>query len=92
MIQVNDLVKTFDGFRALDGTTVTVPQGAIYGLVGPNGAGKTTLLRCLTGVYRQDGGTVSIDGQEVWENPAVKTCVASIPTTGTILCRRASAK
>ena len=79
MIEVKNVVKTFDGFRALDGTTVTVPQGAIYGLVGPNGAGKTTLLRCLTGVYRQDGGTVSIDGQEVWENPAVKTRVASIP-------------
>ena len=79
MIEVKNVVKTFDGFRALDGTNVTVPQGAIYGLVGPNGAGKTTLLRCLTGVYRQDGGTVSIDGQEVWENPAVKTRVASIP-------------
>lgn len=79
MIEVKNAVKTFDGFRALDGTTVTVPQGAIYGLVGPNGAGKTTLLRCLTGVYRQDGGTVSIDGQAVWENPAVKTRVASIP-------------
>ena len=79
MIEVKNAVKTFDGFRALDGTNVTVPQGAIYGLVGPNGAGKTTLLRCLTGVYRQDGGTVSIDGQAVWENPAVKTRVASIP-------------
>lgn len=79
MIEVKNVVKTFDGFRALDGTNVTVPQGAIYGLVGPNGAGKTTLLRCLTGVYRQDGGTVSIDGQAVWENPAVKTRVASIP-------------
>ena len=79
MIEVKNAVKTFDGFRALDDASVTVPQGAIYGLVGPNGAGKTTLLRCLTGVYRQDGGTVSIDGQEVWENPAVKTRVASIP-------------
>ena len=79
MIEVKNAVKTFDGFRALDDASVTVPQGAIYGLVGPNGAGKTTLLRCLTGVYRQDGGTVSIDGQAVWENPAVKTRVASIP-------------
>ena len=79
MIEVKQLVKTFDGFPALAGADVTVPKGAIYGLVGPNGAGKTTLLRHLTGVYRQDGGTVSIDGQEVWENPAVKTRVASIP-------------
>ena len=79
MIQVKDLVKTFDGFRALDNANVTVPQGAIYGLVGPNGAGKTTLLRHLTGVYRQDAGTLRVDGQAVWENPAVKTRIASIP-------------
>lgn len=79
MIEIKYLVKTFDGFRALDNATVTVPQGAIYGLVGPNGAGKTTLLRHLTGVYRQDTGTLRVDGQEVWENPAVKTRIASIP-------------
>ncbi len=79
MIEVKGLVKSFDGFRALDGAEVNVPGGAIYGLVGPNGAGKTTLLRHLTGVYRQDEGTVRIDGQDVWENPAVKMRVASIP-------------
>ena len=79
MIEVNSLVKPFDGFRALDNASVTVPQGAIYGLVGPNGAGKTTLLRHLTGVYRQDRGTIAFDGTGVWENPAVKTRIASIP-------------
>ena len=62
MIEIRDLVKSFDGFYALTGANVTVPQGAIYGLVGPNGAGKTTLLRCLTGVYRQDSGTLAVDG------------------------------
>ncbi len=41
MIEIRELVKTFDGFAALDGASLTVPQGAIYGLVGPNGAGKT---------------------------------------------------
>ncbi len=79
MIEVKDLVKTFDGFAALDGATLTVPGGAIYGLVGPNGAGKTTLLRHLTGVYRQDSGTIAVNGEGVWENPAVKTRIASIP-------------
>ena len=49
MIEIRELVKTFDGFAALDGASLTVPQGAIYGLVGPNGAGKSTLLRHLTG-------------------------------------------
>jgi len=79
MIEIQELVKTFDSFPALSGANVTVPKGAIYGLVGPNGAGKTTLLRCLTGVYRPDGGAIRVDGQGVWENPAVKTRIASIP-------------
>ena len=79
MIEIQELVKTFDGFAALDGADLTVPKGAIYGLVGPNGAGKTTLLRCLTGVYRPDSGRVAVDGQSVWENPAVKARAASIP-------------
>ncbi|MBO4916037.1 MAG: ABC transporter ATP-binding protein [Oscillospiraceae bacterium] len=79
MIEVSELVKSFDGFHALDGANVNVPKGAIYGLVGPNGAGKTTLLRHLTGVYRQDSGSARIDGEDVWENPAVKMRVASIP-------------
>ena len=79
MIEIKDLVKTFDGFAALDGTSLTVPQGAIYGLVGPNGAGKTTLLRHITGVYRPTSGTVTVDGQNVWENSAVKSRIASIP-------------
>ena len=62
MIEVRDVVKTFDGFRALDGVTMTVPRGAVYGLVGPNGAGKSTLIRHLTGIYRPDSGVIDIDG------------------------------
>ena len=68
MIEVRGLKKTFDGFAALDGADLSVPRGAVYGLVGPNGAGKTTLLRHLTGVYHQDSGSVTFDGQPVWEN------------------------
>ena len=79
MIQVKDVVKTFDGFRALDGLTMTVPSGSIYGLVGPNGAGKSTILRHINGVYRQDSGEVLVDGAPVYENPAVKARLASIP-------------
>ena len=79
MIEVKDVVKTFDGFRALDGVTMTVPRGAVYGLVGPNGAGKSTLIRHLTGIYRPDSGTIDIDGQPVYENPAVKARIAYIP-------------
>ena len=79
MIEIRDVVKTFDGFRALDGVTMTVPRGAVYGLVGPNGAGKSTLIRHLTGIYRPDSGVIDIDGQPVYENPAVKARIAYIP-------------
>ena len=79
MIETRELVKSFEGFHALDGLNLSVPAGAVYGLVGPNGAGKSTLIRHLTGIYRQDGGEVTIDGQPVYENPAVKARIAYIP-------------
>ena len=72
MIEVNGLVKRFDGFAALDGAALSVPAGSVYGLVGPNGAGKSTLIRHLTGIFRQDAGTVRIGGEDVWENAALK--------------------
>ena len=79
MIEVNNLVKTFDGFPALSGTTLTVPTGSVYGLVGPNGAGKSTIIRHLTGIYRQDSGDVRMAGESVWENAELKRRVAAIP-------------
>ncbi|MBQ2651591.1 MAG: ABC transporter ATP-binding protein [Clostridia bacterium] len=78
MIKVENLVKTFDGFRALDGLSLNVPKGGIYGLVGPNGSGKSTVIRHITGIYRQDSGTVTVDGQPVYENTAVKSRIAYI--------------
>ena len=47
MIEVNGLVKRFDGFAALDGAALSVPAGSVYGLVGPNGAGKTTVMKLI---------------------------------------------
>jgi ABC-2 type transport system ATP-binding protein len=79
MIEVKNTVKRFGEFAALDGVSLTVPAGSVYGLVGPNGAGKSTLIRCLTGIYQADEGTLSIDGQPVWENEALKSRVAAIP-------------
>ncbi len=79
MIEVKNVVKSFDGFRALDGLTMTVPNGAIYGLVGPNGAGKSTILRHLCGAYRQDSGEITLEGAPIYENPAVKRRIAAIP-------------
>ena len=79
MIEVKELVKRFDGFAALDGATLSIPTGSVYGLVGPNGAGKSTLIRHLTGIYRQDGGTISVGGEDIWENAALKSRMAAIP-------------
>ena len=79
MIEVKNLVKTFDGFTALDSATLTVPKGAVYGLVGPNGAGKSTLLRHITGVYKQDSGQVTVCGVPVFENRHAKERIVSIP-------------
>ncbi len=79
MIEVKNLVKQFDGFRALDDLNMTVPDGAVYGLVGPNGAGKSTIIRHMTGIYRQDSGELLIDGAPVFENPALKSRIAYIP-------------
>ena len=79
MIEMREIVKTFDGFAALDGASLSVPAGSVYGLVGPNGAGKSTLIRHLTGIYRQDSGQVLISGKEVWENAALKARIAAIP-------------
>ena len=79
MIEVRELVKKFDGICALDGAALSVPAGSVYGLVGPNGAGKSTLIRHLTGIYRQDGGSVTIGGKPVWENAALKARIAAIP-------------
>ncbi|MGN8876332.1 ABC transporter ATP-binding protein [Pseudoflavonifractor sp. HCP28S3_F10] len=79
MITADHVTKTFDGFRALDDLSMEVPDGAIYGLVGPNGAGKSTILRHITGVYRPDAGQVLLQGEPVYENPAAKARIASIP-------------
>lgn len=79
MIEVRSLRKSFDGFTALDGLDISVPDGAVYGLVGPNGAGKSTLIRHLAGILRQDAGEVLYDGEAVFENPDVKAQIAYIP-------------
>ena len=78
MLEARNVVKTFDGFRALDEATMVVPKGSVYGLVGPNGAGKSTIIRHFTGVYRADSGLVQLDGQDIYENPAAKRRMAVI--------------
>ena len=79
MIEAKAVSKSFDGFLALNDLDMTVPRGSIYGLVGPNGAGKSTILRHLCGVYRPDSGVITVEGQPVYENPAIKERMVVIP-------------
>jgi ABC-2 type transport system ATP-binding protein len=79
MIEVQGLCKTFDGFPALNNVSINVPKGSIYGIVGPNGSGKTTLIKHMVGILIPDQGTIRIEDEEVYDNPAVKKRVAYIP-------------
>ncbi len=79
MLDMHNVTKSFDGFKALDDLSLSVPRGAVYGLVGPNGAGKSTAIRHLTGIYRQDSGTVTLEGLPIYENPLVKSRIGYIP-------------
>jgi ABC-2 type transport system ATP-binding protein len=63
VIDVNDVVKQYDGHRALNHVDLHVPEGMIYGLLGPNGAGKTSLIRILNRITHPDSGTVLFNGQ-----------------------------
>ena len=79
MLELKNVTKTFGSFRALDDLNMTVPQGAVYGLVGPNGAGKSTAIRHMTGIYRPDRGSVLLNGKPVYENVAAKSTIGYIP-------------
>ena len=79
MLKMENVTKTFGDFTALNSLSMTVPKGAVYGLVGPNGAGKSTAIRLLTGVYRPDSGNITLQGEAIYENPQVKARMAYIP-------------
>ena len=72
MIEVKNLNKSFGNFKSLDNLSLNVKKGSVYGLVGPNGAGKTTFIKNLMGIYRPDSGSMTVNGEEVYENPALK--------------------
>ena len=65
MIEVKNVVKEFDGFRALDDMTMTVPKGSVYGLVGSNGSGKSTFLRSLNLLEQPTGGHILFEGHDI---------------------------
>ena len=79
MVQINNLSKDFDGYKALNGLNLSVNKGSIYGLVGVNGSGKTTVIKHLAGVYKPDSGSILVDGTEVYDNEKVKARMNYVP-------------
>jgi ABC-2 type transport system ATP-binding protein len=69
MIQVQDLVKTYGSFRAVDGVSLDVAPGEIHGFLGPNGAGKTTAIRMIAGLLKPDAGRITINGHDLATSP-----------------------
>lgn len=72
MIEFKNISKSFGGLKAVDNISATIEEGHVFGLIGTNGAGKSTLLRLLCGVLKADSGSVTVDGEEVYDNPAAK--------------------
>lgn len=72
MLRLQNVSKSFNGNKVLDNVSIEVKEGTIYGLIGENGVGKSTLIQCLTGIYKQDEGTIELDGQSVYENNETK--------------------
>jgi ABC-2 type transport system ATP-binding protein len=79
MITASSVTKRFEDTIALNKLNCSIPEGCVYGLVGSNGSGKSTLLRLISGIYRPEEGTVTIDGQEVFDNPDVKKRIVFVP-------------
>ncbi len=80
MIEIDNLIKSFGGFKAVDRLTLRVEPGEIFGFLGPNGAGKTTTVKILSGIMRPTSGSVSVAGFDVARNPLeAKRVMAYIP-------------
>ena len=63
ILEVNNVVKKYGDYTALNNVSLAVPSGSIYGLLGPNGAGKTTLIRIINQITMPDSGKVLLDGK-----------------------------
>ncbi len=79
MISAKNVTMKFDDFVALNQLSCEIPDSCIYGLVGSNGAGKSTFLRLISGVYRPYEGTITADGEPIWENPKIKSQIMYVP-------------
>ena len=64
MLEIMDLRKKYGNFQALDGLSMTIEKGELFGFVGSNGAGKTTTIKIITGLLQPDSGSIVIDGMD----------------------------
>ncbi|HTU00749.1 MAG TPA: ATP-binding cassette domain-containing protein, partial [Candidatus Sulfotelmatobacter sp.] len=81
LLEIREVRKTFGGLIALDGMTVVVDEGRIYGLIGPNGAGKTTLFNIASGFYKPDAGDVLFAGERVTDLESHERCTKGLART-----------
>jgi len=72
MIEINNVSKSFGEVKAVDSIQAVIEEGHVFGLIGTNGAGKSTLMRLMCGVLKADEGSVSVDGEQVYDNPRAK--------------------
>ena len=72
MIEVKNLSKSFETIKAIDHINAKIEDGHVFGLIGTNGAGKSTFMRMLSGVLKPEEGEILVDGEPVYDNPAVK--------------------
>ena len=80
MVQVEELTRKYGTFVAVDGMSLEIPDGGIFGLLGPNGAGKSTTVKCIAGLLRPTSGRVRVNGVDVAENPlGVKAMLGYVP-------------
>ena len=79
MIDIRNLTKRFGKITAVNDVSIQIEDHQVFGLVGTNGAGKSTLLRMVSGILRQDAGSIEVSGQPVYDNPQVRQNIFFIP-------------
>lgn len=78
MITVSNLSKGYNKTLAVNNISFTINPGEIHGIIGENSAGKTTIIKCITGIYRPDSGSITLDGKDIFDNVDAKKRIAYI--------------